>query len=73
LRGSALLAQAFESWPLAIAALNLSLQEFHTAHTRLSLDKDAPEDRAVQPPTAGKVVAVPYVGGLHHDYVRLAA
>ena len=45
----------------------------HPARTHLSLDKDAPDCRAVQPPTAGKVLAVPHVGGLHHEYSRLAA
>jgi len=49
------------------------LRYYHAARTHLSLDKDAPEGRAVQPPTAGKVLAVPHVGGLHHEYVRLAA
>ena len=46
---------------------------YHTARTHLSLDKDAPDHRPVQSPEMGKVVAVPHVGGLHHQYVRLAA
>ena len=49
------------------------LRYYHAARTHLSLDKDAPDGRAVQPPTAGKVVALPHLGGLHHEYVRLAA
>jgi len=49
------------------------LTYYHTARTHLSLDKDAPDGRAVQPPDAGKVVALPHLGGLHHEYVRLAA
>ena len=36
-------------------------------------DKDAPEARDVQPPTMGKVVELPQVGGLHHRYERRAA
>jgi len=36
----------------------------------LSLDRNAPNPREVQPPEKGKVVAVPMVGGLHHRYVR---
>jgi putative transposase len=40
--------------------------------THLSLAKDAPESRSVQPPSQGRVVAVPRVGGLHHEYVRVA-
>ena len=41
--------------------------------THLSLAKDAPEPRSVQPPIQGRVVEVPRVGGLHHEYVRRAA
>jgi hypothetical protein len=32
-------------------------------------DPDPPEVR-VQPPTRGKIIALPRVGGLHHRYVR---
>ncbi len=39
----------------------------------LSLEKDAPDSRPVEPPEVGKVVAIPKVGGLHHHYTRLAA
>ena len=49
------------------------LRYYHAARTHLSLDKDAPDGRAAQPPDAGKVVALPHLGGLHHEYVRLAA
>ena len=45
----------------------------HRARTHLSLDKDAPDVRPVERPEAGRVVALPEVGGLHHRYVRLAA
>ena len=38
-----------------------------------SLDKDAPDVRPVERPEAGRVVALPEVGGLHHRYVRQAA
>jgi transposase InsO family protein len=41
--------------------------------THLSLDKDAPIPRAVQPPLMGRVVESPEVGGLHHRYERRAA
>jgi hypothetical protein len=41
--------------------------------THLSLEKDAPDSRPVEPPEMGKVVAIPKVGGLHHHYTRLAA
>jgi len=37
------------------------------------LEKDSPEPRPIQPPTLGRVVSVPQVGGLHHRYERRAA
>jgi len=43
------------------------------SRTHLSLDKDAPIPRAVQPPEFGKVVELREVGGLHHRYERRAA
>jgi hypothetical protein len=43
------------------------------SRTHLSLGKDAPVPRAVQPPRLGRVVELPEVGGLHHRYERLAA
>jgi putative transposase len=46
---------------------------YHRARTHLSLDKDCPESRPVQPPALGRIVAVPQVDGLHHRYQRLAA
>ena len=46
---------------------------YHGSRTHLSLAKDSPEPRAVQPPAQGKIVAVPQVGGLHHRYDRRAA
>jgi hypothetical protein len=41
--------------------------------THLALEKDAPVSRPVAPPTAGRVVAIPVVSGLHHRYDRRAA
>jgi hypothetical protein len=45
---------------------------YHRARTHLSLGKDAPEPRAAQPPSMGKIVELPEVGGLHHRYERAA-
>jgi putative transposase len=39
----------------------------------LALDKDTPCPRPVTPPSAGRIVAIPEVGGLHHRYDRIAA
>jgi hypothetical protein len=50
------------------------LQEYyHSTRTHLSLEKDTPDSRSVQPPESGRVVAVPQVGGLHHGYEHRAA
>jgi transposase InsO family protein len=46
---------------------------YHRWRPHLSLDKDAPIPRATQPPSAGRIVQVPEVGGLHHHYERRAA
>ena len=46
---------------------------YHQSRTHLSLDKDCPEPRPIQPPAIGKIIAHLQVGGLHHRYERLAA
>jgi len=46
---------------------------YHRSRTHLSLDKDCPDARPVQPPNSGEAIAIPQVGGLHHRYERLAA
>jgi putative transposase len=38
----------------------------------MALDRDAPKTRAAQPPSGGKIVSLPRVGGLHHRYSRAA-
>ncbi len=48
------------------------LDYYHRSRTHLSLGKDTPDGRSVQP-GGGKIVAFPQVGGLHHRYERLAA
>ena len=48
-------------------------QYYHKSRTHLSLDKDCPETRPIHPPTVGKIIAFPEVGGLHHRYERRAA
>ena len=45
--------------------LKSSFDYYHGARTHLSLEKDAPETRPVQPPELGSVIELPEVGGLH--------
>jgi len=45
---------------------------YHEARTHLSLDKQSPVLRPIEPAAQGKVVAIPHVGGLHHEYRRAA-
>jgi hypothetical protein len=43
-------------------------------HSRphLSLDRNAPFPRKVEPPSEGRIIAVPEAGGQHHRYRRAA-
>jgi transposase InsO family protein len=49
------------------------LSYYHQHRTHGSLDEDAPESRAVEPPDQGNIIALPLVSGLHHRYARQAA
>ena len=60
-------------WVEGIGTLNSYFEYYHRSRTHLSLAKDAPEPRPIEPPEMGLVVAVPQVGGLHHRYQRRAA
>jgi transposase InsO family protein len=42
---------------------------YNEVRTHLALGKDAPLRRPVQ--SAGRIVPVPFLGGLHHQYVRI--
>jgi len=53
--------------------LSRYFQYHHGARTHLSLNKDCPQPRRVQPVSAANIIAVPEVGGLHHRYERRAA
>ncbi len=53
--------------------LSSYLAYYHGARTHLSLAKDAPDGRVVQPIEKGRVVELKRVGGLHHLYARVAA
>ncbi len=46
---------------------------YHNCRTHISLNKDPPEIRPIEPSEMGTIVAFPRVGGLHHRYGRIAA
>jgi hypothetical protein len=52
--------------------MNFYCVYYERSRTHLSLNKDAPISRPIAP-GAGRVVAIPQVGGLHHRYERQAA
>src|ERR1700719_4410571 len=53
--------------------LSSYVEYYHGTRTHLSLCKDCPDPRPIQPRRVGRVVAISKVGGLHHRYERLAA
>ena len=55
------------------ATLRSYFSYYHDSRCHLSLDKDSPYTREVQPPEKGTVVEIAKVGGLHHRYERRAA
>jgi transposase InsO family protein len=52
--------------------VNAYLGYYHDSRTHLSLERNAPNPREVEPRSRGEVVAIPQVGGLHHRYTRAA-
>ena len=42
---------------------------YNKTRTHLALSKDTPESRLVQ--RVGRIVSVPLIGGLHHQYARI--
>jgi transposase InsO family protein len=45
---------------------------YHDSRPHQSLDSNAPRPREIEPPSQGRIVAEPRVGGLHHRYRRAA-
>jgi putative transposase len=45
---------------------------YNNCRPHLSLDRNSPSPRNVEPPSKGKVISIPEVGGLHHRYSRVA-
>ena len=67
--------------PIAGLTVNLALRQqflreyqvyYNESRTHLSLEKNSPVPRRVEPVSKGRVVATPQVGGLHHLYSRAA-
>ena len=56
-----------------LGILSKYVDYYNGTRTHLSLAKDAPDPRSVQPPRQGGVVELPRVGGLHHEYLPRAA
>ena len=52
--------------------LTLYFAYYHNVRPHLSLNRNSPTPREVEPPCQGKVVSIPQVGGLHHRYSRAA-
>ncbi len=53
--------------------LKFFMAYYHKSRTHLSSAKDAPDPRPIHKPELGQIVAIPQVGGLHHQYERRAA
>ena len=53
--------------------LTAYFEYYHNARPHLSLDRNSPTPRCIEPPSEGEVVTIPQVGGLHHRYTRCAA
>lgn len=45
---------------------------YNASRTHLSLERNAPVPRRAESPSAGHVIAIPHLGGLHHEYRRAA-
>ena len=45
---------------------------YNQSRPHLSLCRNSPQPRDVQPPSHGPVKAIPFLGGLHHRYTRAA-
>ena len=62
---------------LSVAGLQRVLADYvayyMNTRTHLSLGKDAPASRPATPLSAGRIVEIPQVNGLHHRYDRAAA
>jgi putative transposase len=55
-----------------IRILTSYFEYYHRSRTHLSLERNAPIPREIEPSGDGLIVAIPQVGGLHHRYTRAA-
>jgi len=52
--------------------LRAYLAYYNTVRPHQALDNNSPQPRVIDPPSGGRIVATPQVGGLHHRYQRAA-
>jgi transposase InsO family protein len=52
--------------------LSSFLDYYHASRPHQSLGRNAPTPRDIEPPSRGRVIGIPQVGGLHHRYSRAA-
>jgi hypothetical protein len=64
------LSKFWSEWSSALVVVKP--EYYHQARTHLSLDRNSPTPRTVQPPSLGEVISISQVGGLHHRYARAA-
>jgi len=48
------------------------IRHYNESRAHMSLQGNSPIPREVEPPSKGRVISVPFVGGLHHRYTRAA-
>ena len=46
------------------------LDYYHHSRPHLSLERNSPTPRDIEPPSDGEIISIPKVGGLHHLYTR---
>jgi hypothetical protein len=52
-----------------IFGIYFDLTHYNQTRTHLSLNKDSPVTRPIE--TVGRILPVPILGGLHHQYARI--